>query len=182
MPSHCGAACFRENNVSYQIACFSRPNSVIKAGAIRRFPEGGFVDKRFKLWLAVTLLLILAHGLITAWFFPQPPKPVAEKPKAAAEAKPGDKPDAAKDEDPKTEDATVKADADAEKPAEDAAKPDEAVADNPVADNSKEEAAEQPEAPKVPPTWISLGSADPDSPYKMQVTLTTWAPRSNGSS
>jgi YidC/Oxa1 family membrane protein insertase len=138
---------------------------VINSGSIRWFLEGGFVDKRFKLWLAITLVVFLAHGLITAWFFPAKPQPVAEKPKAAAEAQPGQKAEDAKQNVPNG-DEKAKADAAAEA-TDDAEKPE-----GPIADNAQEVAVANPEVPAAPPTWISLGSADPDSPYQMLVTLT----------
>jgi YidC/Oxa1 family membrane protein insertase len=105
------------------------------------------MDKRFLLFIVIAFAALAANSLIVNWLFPPPP--VAEQPQDAAA---GDGPPAADGAQP----AVVQ-----ERPA----KPD---------DKPKPKPAPQPERPatKQPKRqWLTLGSADRDSPYRMLVVV-----------
>jgi YidC/Oxa1 family membrane protein insertase len=104
------------------------------------------VDNRFKLWLAITLGLFLINFWVQAVFFPPKPKPVAQQPKDVGQK---EKKPAEKESKPA-------------KPAEAPEKPD---------DKTELPEAAQPET-DAKPAWISLGSIDPATGYRMLVTLT----------
>jgi len=117
------------------------------------------VDKRFTIFMVVAVAIVIVNQLVVSWLFP--PDPAAKKilppPAKVAKAEPG----AAKPDEIKPADA----------------KPDETQAEPPTADApaDKKPEADQPAdavaASAAPQKWISLGSADADSPYRMLVTL-----------
>jgi len=102
------------------------------------------MDKRFVLFLVVSVAIVVVHTYVMSIVRPlRPPEPpaVATKP---AEKKPEEK--------PKQPEAKV---AEASKPPE-----------------VKAAAPKKPAAPEVPEQLVTLGSLDPKSPYRMLVTLT----------
>jgi YidC/Oxa1 family membrane protein insertase len=104
------------------------------------------MEKRFFVFLFLASLALLANAYVVNWLNPPPPP----KPKVAAQ-KPADK--------------------EAAKPAEIAqADPDQPAAA--VADEEKPQPQPQAEQEAVPTQWLTLGSVDPNSPYRMGVTLT----------
>jgi YidC/Oxa1 family membrane protein insertase len=104
------------------------------------------MDKRFVLFLIVSVLIVVVHTYVMSIFYPPQPFP-APKPGAVAAAKPEVKPA----EKPV-----------AEPPLIEAAKPAEVKA----APKKKPAVAEAPEQ------LVTLGSLDPSSPYRMLVTFT----------
>ena len=117
------------------------------------------MDKRFTSFLMLVAAALLLNQLIYSFIFPPQPKP--QPPAVAkAKAKPGhDKAEKADGQ---------KADAEKAKPEQAGEKPQQG------AEKATIEAAPAPEAdaeaPPVEHQWGSLGSADPDSPYRMLVT------------
>jgi YidC/Oxa1 family membrane protein insertase len=105
------------------------------------------MDKRFVLFLVISVFIVLAHTYVMNILYPPKPPVAAAKPGPQAAEKPAAKPEAKKPE--------AKPEA---KPAESkpAAKPAEV----------------QPAGPEVPEQLLTLGSLDPNSPYRMLVTLT----------
>jgi YidC/Oxa1 family membrane protein insertase len=128
------------------------------------------VDRRFLLFVALSLLLLIANTIWNARNAPkQPPAPAAGA-KLAAEA--DAKPDAEAAEDA-ADDQELKAD--------EAAKGDETSPDAIAVDGKEGDeepagraAAENDPAPitDVPAELVTLGSVDPASPYRMGVTFT----------
>jgi YidC/Oxa1 family membrane protein insertase len=113
------------------------------------------MDKRFVLFLVVSVSIVIGHTYVMSIFFPPKPLP-APKQGAVAEKQPDkqvDKRVAAKPVPAKPEQAEAK-------PAP-AAKPAEVKA-----------AAKKPAALEIPEKLVTLGSLDPTSPYRMLVTLT----------
>ena len=119
--------------------------------------------------------MLPAFGILmaNAFFFNQPEKPADEKPVAEQAQKAANNGDNAKKADEKQ-----LAQAPAEKPAVEPKKP---VKPPKTADADNKEAAIpvnkddlKGNFPKIKPEkrWVTLGSADPDSPYRMLVTLT----------
>jgi YidC/Oxa1 family membrane protein insertase len=107
--------------------------------------------ERTLLFVALSIGILLLHSYVTAKF--RPPKPVAAKPplQDRAEAKPdADKP-------------AKPAEGEAEKAPEKEQQPPAAEAEPAVAEA----------APELPEKLISIGSADPASPYRLLVTLTS---------
>jgi len=113
------------------------------------------MERRFILFIALSLGVVLANGWLMSKLNPPKPKPAAAQQAAGqpAEDKPGVEKPAADGRD-KVADAGVK-------PAEAAATKAPAQAAAPAA--TEPEIAEQ---------WVTLGSADPADPYRMLVTLT----------
>jgi YidC/Oxa1 family membrane protein insertase len=129
------------------------------------------VDRRFLLFVALSLLLLIANTVWNARNAPQqPPAPVADAKQAAeADAKPGDA-EAAKDA---AVDGEAKADEDAR--GDEASRDADAVEGEPGEEESAEdaEADNEPAPPAdVPAEYITLGSVDPASPHRMGVTFT----------
>ena len=124
------------------------------------------MDNRFKLWLGLSLALFIVNFWIQATFFPpkEKPKPLANKPKAEAKVAP--------EKDDKKSD--VKAEAEKPDPDQtvDAGEPVDAKPAEASAAENEETEQQEPEAIAASPEWITLGSADPSSPYRMLVTLT----------
>jgi YidC/Oxa1 family membrane protein insertase len=119
------------------------------------------VDKRFKLWLAISLGVFLINGWVVALLSPPKPQPVAQK---AA-----DKQDAKKADEKSTEPLIGKPDEPQSEPPTEAAK----EAEEPKEDEpASEKPAPKTDAPEPEPQRLTLGSADPASPYRMLVTLT----------
>lgn len=127
------------------------------------------MDRRFLLFVALSLLLLIANTVWNARNAPkQPPAPVADAKQAAeADAKPAD----AEAAENANDDAGGAGDA----------KSDEAppVADDVVrepADETAAQGADEDDAPapaaNVVAEFITLGSVDPASPYRMGVTFT----------
>ncbi len=117
------------------------------------------MDKRFVLWIVLSFVVILANFWVQMKFFPPaPPKaPVAKN----VDVKPpeiGNLPDGKKPEGKTT---------DGKKPAEG----DPANLVKPAENGDVPKVAEAP-AKVIEPAWLTLGSADPESPYRMLVTLT----------
>lgn len=105
------------------------------------------MDKRFVLFLVVSVAIVLGHTYVMNFLYPPKP-PVAAKPGPVAADKPAAKADAkeAKPAQPEVKAPAVKPDA---KPAE-----------------------IQSSTPEVPEKLVTLGSLDPNSPYRMLVTFT----------
>ncbi|MCE9604125.1 MAG: YidC/Oxa1 family insertase periplasmic-domain containing protein [Planctomycetia bacterium] len=113
------------------------------------------MDKRFFTFLILAMAIMFGSQMLMQWWFPRPPKPVAQQNAADKDKKPGEK----KADDKKPEDKKLGA------PGEVApgVKPDPAApAAAPVAP-----AAEQLQ----PQQWALLGSLDDESPYRMLVTF-----------
>ena len=107
------------------------------------------MDKRFTVFMVVAVAIVVVNQLVVAWLFP--PDPAARKivppPAKVAKAEP-----------------------DAAKPADEKQPPAEPVTiEKPVIEQPA--AAVAGAASSVPQKWVALGSADPDSPYRMLVTL-----------
>jgi YidC/Oxa1 family membrane protein insertase len=124
----------------------------------RRHKESS-VDKRFILFLALTIAVLAINQVIAIWLFPPPP--AAQQPAKIAKADP-------KQAAPKQGDQQLKA------PDDDAqglpAAKDETAKDAP-AENADKADAEKPAAPPVESQRVALGSGDPGSPYRMLVYL-----------
>ena len=140
------------------------------------------MDKRFAIFLALAFLAITANSLFVAWRrggqenVAKQGEAIDAKGKQKADGKadakgadlkdkegklpPGD---AEKRAGVKPEDGAAAAD-----PAEGAAKPGDEQAED--ADKPADEEAEQ--AKPIAPQWVTLGSVDPDSPYRMLITAT----------
>jgi YidC/Oxa1 family membrane protein insertase len=124
------------------------------------------VDRRFLLFVALSLLLLIANTVWNARNAPKQPARVADA-KQAAEA------------DPKSGDADAAKDAGADEAAAEDAKGEDSeagAADGPAEDEAaaEEDDAEGDPAPaaEVAAEFITLGSVDPASPYRMGVTFT----------
>lgn len=106
------------------------------------------MDKRFVLFLTVSVMIVVAHSYVM--MLVSPPKPLPPpKPAAVAGAQAGQKPEA-----------KAKPEAEAAAKAVEAAKPEPMPA---------EKAKSEPHAPEE---LVTLGSLDPASSYRMLVTLT----------
>lgn len=110
-------------------------------------------EKRLILFIVLSAVILVGQSLLLRWMQP----PVAPKPKAAVEAT-GNEPAA-------------------EVAAADPANADDAqAAEEPgvAAEPAAEKPAAEAEAQQPPPkrSWFTLGSLDPNSPYRMLVTLT----------
>jgi YidC/Oxa1 family membrane protein insertase len=113
------------------------------------------MDKRFLMFLLLSLAVIWGNGLLIGWL--QGPRQQAADQEVAvqpAEPKAKDQPGAAKDA------------------------PKESAPDSAPAVEATEPAADvpalvAPPKPDIAEQWLTLGSADPASPYRMLVTLTT---------
>ena len=131
---------------------------------------------------ALFMLLAIGILLVNAFFFNQPKKAVEDKPVAEQVQK-----DAAKGDNAKPADEKEKqlAKAEPEKTQAPGEKPDGEVkkpVEPPISAEADKKQAEKPEGkgdlkgsfPEIKPEkkWVTLGSADPDSPYRMLVTLT----------
>ncbi len=114
------------------------------------------MDKRFKLWLLISLGLFLINTLIGAWLFPPQPKarPVAGRAAAGRAAGDGPVQEAVEAAPGQPKD---------EKPAGQLPKAEDVLAKD----------GERPAAVDAQPRRITLGSADPASPYRMLVTATS---------
>lgn len=123
------------------------------------------MDNRFKLWLAITLGLFIINFWVQAAFFPPKPKPVAQKPKDDA----GNKKQPAKGQDEPAEKGSKPGEP-ARQPAEKAT--DETAERTETTEDDTELSEPAPAEPDAKPQWITLGSADPASGYRMLVTLT----------
>lgn len=120
------------------------------------------MEKRFVAFLVIALAIVMANSIVMNWLNPPQPKPVAQRPAEDAKAAPGGQ--------------EIGAAADAEQPA--VAQP---AGDSAVSSEDDENAGEQPAEPAnpaaaeetiaIPETRVTLGSADPESRYKMLVTL-----------
>lgn len=111
------------------------------------------MDKRFLMFLLLSLAVIWGNGLLMGWL--QGPQPQAVDQQAAVQpkdAKQKDKPGAAKDAPKKAADSVAAV-----------------TAARPAADAQPTVA---PPKPAIAEQWLTLGSADPASPYRMLVTLT----------
>lgn len=117
------------------------------------------MEKRFVFFIALAFGLLALNAALTAWKAPPPAANVAKNDKAK-NADAGKPKDAAKAPDKKDQEKV----------------PAKVDANQPAADPNQAEA--KPEPPKVEPAktvpaqWVSLGSVDPQSPYRMLVTLT----------
>lgn len=141
------------------------------------------MEKRLVLFLVLSFALVLGQSLLLNWLWGPPPKQPA-KPAVAAKDQPaaGAPGDAAKpegDPDDAVAEIVVQEDAQAQPDTAPGGEAGEATpADGAVGPTPDQAAAapaaEPPPAPPVeaPPRWITLGSADPKSPYRMVVTLT----------
>jgi YidC/Oxa1 family membrane protein insertase len=115
------------------------------------------------------LFMLLAFGVVVAngYLFGQ--RKPAEKPKAVAQAEPGKAEGEAKKPEPAKEAAKAEKAPEPDKSAEQPAPQKPAEAEKPP-----QAAAPAKPVPAVtaPQRWVTLGSADPESPYRMLVTLT----------
>ena len=107
------------------------------------------------LWfMALSFLILSGYSAAVNYFYPKKPVPVAQvqPPAAKPETKPAEKP--------------------AAKPVEKPAKPPAGPEAKP-AETKPPAVAEMkaPPTPAVPRQWVTLGSADPNDPYRMLVTL-----------
>ncbi len=123
------------------------------------------MDRRFTLFAILVAAIFVANQIIYSFFFAPPPVVEADAKKVAlAKAEPG-------------------------KAKGDAAAGDKAVAEKPQANSAEGEAkdnraeprldaapdkpaADEDTEPAIAPQWVTLGSADPQDPYRMLVTLT----------
>jgi YidC/Oxa1 family membrane protein insertase len=116
------------------------------------------MEKRLVLFFVISFGILMAYQGLMAWLYPPPPRPAAQQ---AAEAEPG---------------APADQQAQAQPAAEQPAAP-QSAAEQPaaaVADADQPDPAQPPEAaisPALPVQRVTLGSADPQSPYAMLVTL-----------
>jgi YidC/Oxa1 family membrane protein insertase len=122
---------------------------------------------RLALFIVLVALVFLANIYLQAWLNPPPKKPViAEKPAEVANSAAGQ----AKSSPQKKPSETGKPAGEKAKPA-----PAEAGGAKPKPDaKAKQKGPEKPAPPEpeIPDQWATLGSADPNSPYRMLVTLT----------
>ncbi len=142
------------------------------------------MDKRFILWFVLSAVLLGANAFVIRWMQPDPPPAVAqkdgEKDGEKDEVAAGDKPLAADGTEKKAADKpagdadTKAAIAATEKPA-DAATPGEAEKPAANAENPDQAKPNGAPAPVVehPRQLVTLGSGDPQSPFRELVTLTT---------
>ena len=130
------------------------------------------MERRYIVFIALSLAIVFGSQLLQATFFPQPPEPEADP--AVVERAEGDA-DAAVDADGEGPPADAVADAAAEavqRPADEAAEGDDAAAAGSTAEQPAdgEIAAADPAAERT--RW-TLGSLDPDGPAGMLVTLSS---------
>lgn len=106
------------------------------------------------LFMVLSAAIMVAYVAIQATFFPKPaPAPVAKK-----------ELDKAKPADAKTKDKPATA--------PDGGKPETpATGESPANDNANDKSDDS--STRATPTWITLGSVDPQSPYRMLVTLSS---------
>ncbi len=119
------------------------------------------MEKRLVLFLVLSFALVMGQTLLVNWLWP-PQRPAAQAPAAEGEA--------------------LAEDAGGEKPGDELPPKIVVEVDESTADPAAEAAAgergaeataetDQP-PPQVPAQWLALGSADPQSPYRMVVTVT----------
>ncbi|MBI3838549.1 MAG: YidC/Oxa1 family insertase periplasmic-domain containing protein [Planctomycetia bacterium] len=103
------------------------------------------MDKRFTSFMILAVVAIVANQIVYTVFFAPPPPPQAAvpQPKKVAKVEPA-----------KAQEPAAKKEADRPKPA------------------TPKEAALAEKSPQAVPQWLTLGSADPNSPYRMLVILT----------
>ena len=127
------------------------------------------MERRFVLFLVLSFTILVGYSYLMQKLHPPPPEKakdrkqqqqLADQPDDAGQ-RPGDpQPDDAEGAEDQPEPAEDQAKPAEEAPAEQVEKPEKAV---------PQLAAPQP---RIPPAWLTLGSADPKSPYRMLVTLT----------
>ncbi len=125
------------------------------------------MEKRFVLFIVLSFAILVGYQYLMLALFPPKPKPPVAQLEPADQAKP----------DAKVEDGPGKGDKPEGKPGE---KPDAKPEEKLAKPQPKEKPAEKPEEkpavvkpePVVAEQWVTLGSADPASPYRMLVTLT----------
>ncbi len=124
------------------------------------------MERRLVLFLVLAVAIMVGYTAVMEHFYPTPHRPrrVARMPEKAEKAPPAEEA-----EKPAEQPAEEKKPAEQppEKPAETAEKPAAEI-----------KAAPEPEAPEQ---WATLGSADPDDPYRMLVTVTSKGAASSGS-
>ncbi|QGJ71376.1 Membrane protein insertase YidC [Planctomycetales bacterium 10988] len=119
------------------------------------------MEKRFVVFIVVSLAITLGYGALMRWL--QPPQP--QQPPAGQEVVQGE--DQAEEEEPQDEPA-----ADPEDPAVEEQPEAEQPEEN--EENSEEVPAEdEADNEETKQTWLTLGSLDPASPYRLLVTLTS---------
>ncbi len=134
------------------------------------------MEKRTVLFLVLSFAILVGYQALLAWLVPPPPrKPPGADAVAEAEKEPGEgqpahadvaaKGESGEDRKPRTKDDRAEKPLPEERPGPEA-KPEEQQ--EPAESKDAPEAAE----PEPPEQWITLGSADPASPYRMLVTLT----------
>ena len=137
------------------------------------------MERRYIVFIALSLVIIFGSQLLQATFFPKPPTPEAEQ--LADEAAAGDAADAAGDDDGMLVDETADArtsesgDGTQQEGTQQKATQGDALAD-PSGDGDAQLTAaegEDAEAPPVARTRWTLGSLDPESPSGMLVTLSS---------
>lgn len=99
------------------------------------------------MFLMLTMLVMVGYLQFRLWLNPPPP------PEAAQNQQPADK-----------------GNGQAEKPPD--KDPGQPVDEPDVPDNGEPEPEDQPKKQQVAPQWLSVGSVDPDSPYRMLLTFT----------
>lgn len=107
------------------------------------------MDRRFFSFLVLAMAIMVGWQIIAARLFPPPPKPEPAAGERAAAHAEGEKPADAPQKEPEK-------------------KPDGAAQAKPAAKPAPPAVAEAPEAA---PAWATLGSLDPQSPYRMLVTF-----------
>jgi len=127
------------------------------------------MEKRIVLFLVLSFAVLVGHAALMRFIY-GPPQQQAQEDVVEGEAEPGDDPlaepgeeamVAVEDADPEASDEESPSD----EPADDDA--DELPADEDIAEEQPEEPARQ-----VEQSFVTLGSADPTSPYRMMVVLT----------
>ena len=132
------------------------------------------MDRRFTLFVILAAVAFVANQVIFNTFFPPDPKPVRPVAKAKSDNAKSDKAKSDKAAAPKPEQPGKDHQAPDVQPAPD--KPAELAAGKPREAADKDAPNGGGELPQdraaVAPQWGALGSADPDSPYRMLVTWT----------
>ncbi len=123
------------------------------------------MDRRFLLFLVAAWLTIVGYGWLVQFTQPPKPRPVAAK---QAEAPKPDAKDAAKPADDATKDEATKK----VEPLGNEKTVAEKQADTKSAKPAVEQQIKAVAEPEAPEQWVTLGSADETSPYRMLVTLT----------
>ena len=132
------------------------------------------MERRFVLFLVLSVSIIIGHATLMNRLFPPPPKEVVEAPEEEEAPAEGDR-KTEESEDAEKTDKTKKGEITGK--IEKTGKPDKGEGENGLGEVGKIEGADKAEEAEKPdetahPSWGTLGSADEKDPYRMLLTWT----------